>query len=135
MTNYERALSNSSNLIKAENVNQVSDKVVLTTNQHEALETFRAKGITNKEIITSQIEQCLLQVNGYEYIAQMDVDDLIRALYIGYTVEETTEEKILKMYKNPHNYYDESDGQWGAFQSGVYNTLQKLRIKIEGINA
>ena len=115
-------------LIKAENVNQVSDKVVLTQEQADKVDSL-SKSHTKERIISDFVRTAELNKLG------LTLDQLIRALYIGYTVEETTEEKILKMYKNPHNYYDESDGQWGAFQSGVYNTLQKLRIKIEGINA
>lgn len=62
------------------------------------------------------------------YLNTLDLDTLITALYIGYEVEETPEEKIWDFYHtkaacemHPHH--------------AIQNVLNILNIKIEGVNA
>lgn len=59
-----------------------------------------------------------------EALNDMDLDTIIRALYVGYELEETTEEKLLNVFM---------DGSI-PFQSGIIIALNLLDKQIKGIN-
>lgn len=55
----------------------------------------------------------------------LDLDTLIRALYIGYEVELTPEERILEYYQAT---------QWVQEKDAITFVLETLNIKIKGVN-
>ena len=112
-------------LIKAENVNQVSDKVVLTQEQADKVDSL-SKSHTKERIISDFVRTAELNKLG------LTLDQLIRALYIGYTVEETTEEKLLYCYSETSSINE--DFREG-YRAGIRGTLKILNIEIKGINA
>ena len=73
----------------------MSEKVKLQKEVIEVIETMTATGAPLNEIVERHIHGDHLRVNGYGLIEQMSTDTLIRALYIGYEVEETPEERLL----------------------------------------
>jgi hypothetical protein len=64
----------------------------------------------------------------------MPEDTLIRALYIGYEVEETPEDKVKQLYFKLLRT-DENDQYSTGMIAGMKQTLEALRIKIEGVNS
>src|SRR5205085_2490999 len=67
-----------------------------------------------------------------EALNDFSLDDLIVALYVGYEVEMTKEEKLLQFYKEMKEF----DSQYSkGVVDGVISTLKILGIKIKGINA
>ncbi|MDQ0062337.1 hypothetical protein [Paenibacillus harenae] len=56
---------------------------------------------------------------------------IMKALVNGYEVEETPEEKVKALYRK---YANETDMHYG-YRLGVYECLEALNIKIEGVNA
>ena len=61
----------------------------------------------------------------------MTAEDFSIAYLIGYEVEETVEDKLLKLYKsNPINGCDYNEG----YADGMADSLDVLNIKIKGIN-
>lgn len=66
----------------------------------------------------------------YDLLNTLDLDTLIRTLYIGYEVEETPEDKVRSIYKCPIDSWNPN-----AYKAGIEDTLRALGIKIEGVNA
>lgn len=67
----------------------------------------------------------------YDFIPGLSTDDLIKALYIGYEVEQTPGEQLFRYYKdlqqNPHKGSD-------LKRESIKKTLEILGLKVEGIN-
>jgi hypothetical protein len=112
------------------------DKVKITRKQAEVLETE----LKSSHIQGDKSKFVKMYVNlgdddweqGYP-LTCLDKDTLIRALYIGYEVEETPEDKVLKYFKSLKSG---EDWETANYQNacGVVMTLDLLNIKIEGIN-
>lgn len=64
----------------------------------------------------------------YDFIPGLRTDDLIKALYIGYEVEQTPEEKLLTYYEV------EKNEQNVEAKTAIEETLKILGLKVEGIN-
>lgn len=68
-----------------------------------------------------------------EPLASLDLDTLIRALYSGYEIESTPEEKLLELW----NHYDpeksNDDGDRGV-RLGIRETLAIYNIKVPEVN-
>ncbi|ARV43483.1 hypothetical protein BCV50_00035 [Bacillus subtilis] len=73
----------------------------------------------------------------------LDIMTLAAALVNGYEVEKTPEEKVREYFEGVRNSRDERylagdiEGKrfHGGALIGIYNTLELLGIKIEGVNA
>lgn len=108
----------------------MSGKVVLTKKQAEALEEAK-KEFENDRIIKNHITG-----NGSEWLRQcsslngMTIDELIKAVYIGYETETTAEEKILNEYLRR----DTGDKTDMAYQNGMEFVLCTLGVIIKRIN-
>lgn len=123
-------------LHKAENVN-VQNKVVLTQAIAEVLEEL-TNTWSNAEIITDH-------ANPEEYwsgnrlpLNDIGLDTLIRALYIGYTIEQTVEEQLLEMYEEAYNHAKtshETQDWWSGRMDGISTSLDIIGMKVKGINA
>lgn len=105
------------------------DKVKLPKRIAEPLENMRAKGMQSFAIVRNHIENCHIEVNGWENLQYMNPDDLIRALYVGYEVEQTPEEKVKDYYDSQKYHIDEDHAEYA-----IRNVLDILNIKIEGVN-
>lgn len=76
---------------------------------------------------------------GCEGINGMDIFDLCKALFVGYELEETPEEKILESYKNAVELLDSKlnnlpEGYMQGTKDCTEFILDTLGIKIKGIN-
>ena len=67
----------------------------------------------------------------YDELNAIDLDTLIRALYIGYEVEQTPEDKV-RDYYNSHLRTDLSSDHYT--KKAIVVTLNLLNIKISGVN-
>ena len=110
----------------------MSEKVKLQKEVIEVIETMTATGAPLNEIVERHIHGVHLRVNGYGLIEQMSTDTLIRALYIGYEVESTLEEKVADYFEHCKK---SASPEIRSEMYGIRNTLNILGIKIEGVNA
>jgi hypothetical protein len=108
------------------------DKVKLTQQQADVLETE----LKSSQINGDKSKFVKMYVNlgdddwqdGYP-LTCLKNDDLIRALYIGYEVEQTPEDIIAQLYRLPPFTHS-----IGAYRNGIEDTLNTLNIKIKGVN-
>lgn len=66
----------------------------------------------------------------------MDRDKLIRALYFGYKVEPTQDDRILEAfltYEGYDGFYGNTKEEIDAFQAGIVTVLDILQRKIVGV--
>ena len=130
-----------SNLIKADQVNVVSDKVKLTKEQANAIKwAFESPTSWTKETLIASHVGGSLSYDKVKPLHDIHLDTLIRALYIGYTIEQTIEEQLLERYKKhnepTHSGRTElSDVYDKGVANGIYETLDIIGMKVKGINA
>jgi hypothetical protein len=110
------------------------EKVILTKEQAIALDMAREDLFASEVVATHA--RLLNDDNDswagrFEPLNRLNLDEVIRALYVGCEIEKSPEEQIKDFYtKAPLN--DRAD--YGT-RYGVRQTLQMLGIEIEGINA
>lgn len=119
-----------------------TNKPTLTKEQAEAMEEISAllsHGYT-KGVWSSKDRVVSYKLHGYGFKDKRSIadtisdDDFIKALYIGYEVEKTPEERIQSYYARldkrplcePHTDY--------YVARGIRKTLDTLGITIEGVN-
>lgn len=107
------------------------DKVVLTKEQAEAIENIKEVYSDYTFIIKSHVEDSDGWFGKSEPLNDLNLDSLIRALYIGYEVEQTREEKLVQEYWQ-HKQKDVT--AWGYYADGIKAAIDILDITIEGIN-
>ncbi|MBU8597307.1 hypothetical protein KM908_14270 [Alkalihalobacillus clausii] len=103
-----------------------TEPVVLTKEQAEAIQTLDRLPVGKDDVIK---QKAMGRVWGRDLtcIDSLSLDELARALYVGYEVEKTQEER----YEDVMGVYmDASD--WD--RSVIELTLDLLGIKIEGVN-
>lgn len=112
----------------------MSEKVKLTAKQENRIIEFQ-KSYSNEKIVSDFVTSELDAREG------LTVDTLIRALYIGYEVEETPEEKVFKYSKQlcaDHDVWSKchqsNTSPFGHELTGCIRTLNLLNIKIDGVN-
>jgi hypothetical protein len=119
------------------------DKVKLTQQQADVLETE----LKSSQINGDKSKFVKMYVNlgdddwqdGYP-LTCLKNDDLIRALYIGYEVEQTPEERLVELFKQAckeeecHDYRRPQQQWWEGRRMGMIDTLNTLNIKIKGVN-
>ncbi|MCA1184790.1 hypothetical protein [Bacillus licheniformis] len=113
-------------------------KPVITKEQAEALEAFLEVG-TKEELLTAKVHCCHFG-DEYSGINTIDIMTLASALINGYEVEKTPEEKVREFYEKLCDGYDraqfhEDKGKYLLMQRAVRETLNRLGMKIEGVNA
>jgi hypothetical protein len=64
----------------------------------------------------------------------LDLDTLIQALYYGYEIEKSPEDKVREYYEGYETCTPELAGMYAGIREGVRQTLNLLGIKIEGVN-
>lgn len=107
------------------------EKVTLTKGQTVALDMARENLFASEVVATHA--RLLTDDNDswsgrYEPLNRLKLDEVIRALYIGYEVEQTPEEKVFEYYK-----YKLSHSPTG--RDTTQHVLDLLGIKIKGINS
>ncbi|TQS00071.1 hypothetical protein [Paenibacillus ottowii] len=105
------------------------DKVILTKAQAKAIELWKEErsdieGLVRKHVTEVWVWEEMKPLNG------MPLDKLIRALYIGYEVEQTMEEKLLELYREglpcPTTPSEDS-----AFREGMKKACEIAGIKVK----
>lgn len=127
------------------------DKVKITQEQANAIEEIRARFKSGYEfdieaLGNTQISTCPGTSVVYNFVhgSRDNLQLYFTALVIGYEVEETPEDKVKSFYetastnksillKHSSISYDEIELQNGIMR-GIEGTLNRLNIKIEGIN-
>jgi hypothetical protein len=107
----------------------MSDKVKLTREQAECLKENELMHGTEKLVQIHAIDP-----NGWldnNPLHGLPLDTIIRALYIGYEVEQTPEEKLLQYYTVQKNSV--SDDQERT-EVAIVRVLEFLGMKVKGIN-
>ncbi|MDE1437655.1 hypothetical protein P9C91_17980 [Bacillus licheniformis] len=101
---------------------------VITKEQADSIEAFLEVG-TKEELLTAKVHCCHFG-DEYSGINTIDIMTLAAALINGYEVEKTPEEKV-------REYYESHGGSPSAEErkAAIRETLYKLGIKIEGVNA
>ncbi|KYG89018.1 hypothetical protein A0U40_13405 [[Bacillus] sp. KCTC 13219] len=115
----------------------MNEKVKVSREVAEALRTVLPNG---------NIGACIeMHVKGWEYkpklpLNKLTTEEFARCCLIGYEIEETPEEKLLKEFElaterseTPTNdlYVN---GYWNGIRESILATLDILGIKIKGIN-
>lgn len=111
----------------------MSEKVVITKKQAEAIELFIASGHWDKKDILVAHGKNIHGWDKYKGINGMEFDTLAKALYIGYEVEPTPEDIIRNRYleaKRLRNCCIHKDYNQGQID-GIEMVLRTLKIKIE----
>lgn len=107
------------------------DKVMLTQEEVKALESALTLSDGDKAHVV-QWRATELFDGERAPLNEMDLNTVCRALYVGYEVEESPEDKILKFYKSLDTRREFS-ADWHV-SLAITKTLNLLNIKIKGIN-
>lgn len=106
------------------------EKVIVTKEVAKGIEHLRSVGKTNGEIVKVIAEYGNFWCSSKcSELNETPLDTVIKALYIGYEVEKTPEEKVAVYYEELRREYEHDA------MAAVHSTLNLLGIKIEGVNA
>ncbi|WP_339306490.1 hypothetical protein [Paenibacillus sp. FSL R5-0519] len=112
----------------------MKDKAKLTKEQAASLEDASKYNDIEKIVrIHMDVPVTKAWMRGSVHLNEISLDTLIRALYIGYEVEMTPEEKILEIYNI--GYSRSGFGEENiAFREGIALALHTFGIKAEGVH-
>lgn len=107
------------------------DKVKLTKAQAAAIELWKEErsdieGMVRKHVTEVWVWEEMKPLNG------MPLDKLIRALYIGYEIELTVEEKLLQQYEMN---ISSDDRKYRGIAIGIRIATEIIGIKVPGMYA
>lgn len=105
-------------------------KVVLTREQADALESlirFTYDKNEKSDIVAAHAYRKEQWINKYAPLTELDLDTVIKALYIGYEVQ-TPEKKLVELFNKTRTL------GVPAYTNGIKDTLNTLGITIPGIN-
>jgi hypothetical protein len=116
------------------------EKVKLPKEVAEAIEKMLREGIVASDIVFDHV--LLLHRNQawprFPQLNQISTDMLIRALYLGYEIKETPEDKVRKQFAylaSPNTGQCIEDAALKSAEAdGIKFALNTLGIKIEGVN-
>lgn len=109
------------------------EKAKITLGQAQDIESLKHNyKMTEETIVESCRDRSFFKYKA-ENIAHMPLDTLIRALYIGYEVEETPEDKVREYHNEQYNYKDHDTQD--SSPNAICNVLNMLGIKIDGVNS
>lgn len=112
-------------------------KPVITKDQSDSIEAFLEVG-TKEELLTAKVHCCHFG-DEYSGINTIDIMTLASALINGYEVEKTPEESVREFYDSfecgPRMYPAEMSFRNEEYRRIIKCTLNRLGIKIEGVNA
>jgi hypothetical protein len=102
------------------------EKVLINKEEAEALESaLEINGGDKANVVAWHAANGLWDGNRAP-LNDLDLDDVCRALYVGYEVETDPEEKIVDLY--------ESYPPEGSYRALINEVLSTLNIQIKGIN-
>jgi len=116
------------------------DKIILTKRQAVALEKALENNFTKENVLKTHAsiqfeERGQWKGDNYKYLNEISLEGMAIALYVGYEVEETPEEKVLKKLKYVSS--EEADfttEYYCGFMDGIVSVLLAYGIQIKGIN-
>lgn len=109
-----------------------NEKVMLTPKQAKKLQSFNLSNEKNRvECILDHVDNLGKDDFWRLRVPDLSTEDLIKAIYIGYEVEKTPEEKLVDYFSRMDN--DTADAS-ALIAKGIYETLKILELKVEGIN-
>jgi hypothetical protein len=119
------------------------NKPLLTKEQAKAMEAIKEKIAEGKTITFSSHTTVIRhKLKGESFFDErrgansLSDDDFIAALYIGWEVEKTPEEKVREYYERVKPGSHHCELQPGDYKiSAIKHTLNLLGLKIEGVNA
>ncbi|MFS0776221.1 hypothetical protein ABC255_09460 [Neobacillus sp. 3P2-tot-E-2] len=105
-------------------------KAVLTKEQAEALESaLDLQGCSKADVVEWHAKN--LWDGKREALNGMSLDILIRALYVGYELEKSLEEKVRELFET---YNGAAFSYNAGIRKGIIQTLELLGKKIKGVN-
>lgn len=115
------------------------EKIKLTRKQAKAIEALIGESHLESAISLTLYKfreqkkwnrEELLSLNELSY------EQILQALYVGYEVEETKEERLFTLFKEVEekSMLGDEDNYFYGYCSGIKETLKILKIKIKGIN-
>lgn len=107
------------------------DKVKLTKAQAWHLENLR-ENYSKRDIVAIAINDPGSTAHVKGGINSIDHDTLIRALYIGYEIELTVEEKLLQQYEM---HISSGDRKYRGIAIGIRMAAEIAGIKVPGMYA
>jgi hypothetical protein len=122
------------------------NKPKLTRKQADAIESIKQCIGGRKTLVFNSIASVIeFKLEGLSFgderkaANEIPNDDFIVALVSGYEVERTPEDDVREYYETAeiamsHMLTDEYRSYWGGVQTGVRATLNKLRIRVKGVN-
>lgn len=118
-------------------------KVVLTQEQAKVLEKVKSSGDCSRDDII-RIHVTTGWFKERVAMNEINLDTLVKAVYIGYEVEQTPEELLAKMYKEKlspgfvsevtKHFENIQQSYYSGWHEGIRVALKTLGIKIIGIN-
>lgn len=124
-------------IIKADQVNVVSDKVKLTQAQHNHIVGLKDK-LSRREIIETYINEPQRYDHIDGGINTLEFNKLIAALYMECEVEQTVEEQLLEYYERAHSNMslaNFNEQLWSGARMGMERALNIIGMKVKGINS
>ncbi|WP_348624245.1 hypothetical protein ABFT51_03270 [Paenibacillus peoriae] len=107
------------------------DKAILSQAQAKAIDSIQAAyHWTAESFIRNHAANPNQWIEPYNVLNGVPLDFIIRALYIGYEVEQTVEEKLLAAYKAALPYQAPDDVQ-SAFREGMKKACEITGIKVK----
>lgn len=123
----------------------MTDKVKLSREVAEALDSLRRQGGGNYEIVAAfikrrkEIPEIKTLADAFE-LNKISFDDILNALVNGYEIEKSPEDKVREYYERASKrFLSLEDGSYeDGYVSGVIDaveeTLNLLGIKVPGVN-
>lgn len=111
----------------------MTEKVKVSKEVAEVIEILKDAKRPLHEMVKHYLNDDFIWTLEFKCLDNLSNDDFIRALYVGYEVEQTPEEKILAEY-NWHKPFDCSI-EGGIYREGMKFVLNAYNIRIKGVNA
>lgn len=121
----------------------MSDKVKLPKEIAGVIEEFKKTYIEgyNWMILSAITRDPDEKISHYESIlrnfakgSEKNFIKILQALVNGYEVEQTPEDKVREIFKNPDPFHNGIGELSASYRDGIRDTLDTLNIKIEGVN-
>ncbi|TQR97348.1 hypothetical protein [Paenibacillus ottowii] len=107
------------------------DNVILTKAQAQVIERLLKRGCTREELVHDHILSGKY-IEEDKALRDMSPDKLIRALYIGYEIELTVEQKLLQQYEM---HISSDDRKYRGIAIGIRMAAEIVGIKVPGMYA
>jgi hypothetical protein len=106
------------------------EKVKLQKEVAEALEFAKSK-VSKEDIVRWHVDH--IWTDDEKPLQSLSLDHLITALYVGYELEVSPEEKVKEYFLNHLKLEDQV--YHNGVLNGILKTLELLNIKLKGVNS